>query len=62
MNKEEGVPFIVINGNKLVPQQYSGIVGGQSTSFTTIDSEIKSVGLKNHSLAPPDLYVVSISW
>jgi hypothetical protein len=54
MNKEEGVKTVVAGGNRLVPQQYCGIVGGQSTSFTTIDSEIKTVGLKNSTLAPPD--------
>jgi hypothetical protein len=55
MNKEEGVKTVVVGGNRLLPQQYAGIVGGQSTSFVTIDSEIKTVGLKNSTLAPPDL-------
>ena len=55
MQKHEGARTAVYGGNKLLPQQYCGIVGGQSTDFSTIDTEIKSVGLKNHTLAPPDL-------
>ena len=55
MAKEEGAKTVVYGGYNAVPQQYCGIVGGQSTDFSTIDTEIKSVGLKNHTLAPPDL-------
>ncbi|KAF9479493.1 hypothetical protein BDN70DRAFT_932553 [Pholiota conissans] len=57
MNKEEGSPTVVLGGKKDVQQQYCGTVGGQSTDFSTIDTEIKSTGLKNNSLAPPDLLV-----
>lgn len=32
---------MVVGGRKSTPQSYSGIVGGQSTNFATIDSEIK---------------------
>ncbi|KAG5639623.1 hypothetical protein H0H81_010825 [Sphagnurus paluster] len=55
MAKHEGVKTVVVGGKKDVQQQYCGTVGGQSTSFSTIDSEIKSTGLKDHELAPPDL-------
>ncbi|KAL0959829.1 hypothetical protein HGRIS_011506 [Hohenbuehelia grisea] len=57
MSKEEGVKTVVVGGRQGVQQQYCGTVGGQSTDFSTIDTEIKSTGLKNNSLAPPDLYV-----
>ena len=74
MSKLEGVKTVVVGGKQDVPQQYCGIVGGQSTDFSTIDTQIKvrgrltnifhysthdvsfqSAGLKNNSLAPPDL-------
>lgn len=32
-----------------------GIVGGQSTDFSTIDTEVKTTHLKDHELAPPDM-------
>ncbi|KIM23356.1 hypothetical protein M408DRAFT_332377 [Serendipita vermifera MAFF 305830] len=54
MAKLEGVKTAVVGGITLIPQQYSGTVGGQSTSFTVIDSEIKSTKLKSNALAPPD--------
>ncbi|KAJ7167423.1 hypothetical protein C8R43DRAFT_985248 [Mycena crocata] len=63
MSKEEGVRTVVVGGNKAVKQEYCGIVGGQSTDFSTIDTEIKArifahtTDLKNSSLAPPDLLV-----
>ncbi|KAF8649153.1 hypothetical protein AX16_005951 [Volvariella volvacea WC 439] len=55
MSKHEGVKTVVVGGKKDVPQQYCGIVGGQSTDFSTIDTEIKTAHLKNNTLAPPDL-------
>lgn len=57
MAKHEGVKTVVVGGKKGTQQQYCGIVGGQSTDFSTIDTEIKTTHLKNHSLAPPDLRV-----
>jgi hypothetical protein len=41
MAKHEGVRTVVVGGKKDVPQQYCGVVGGQSTDFRTIDTEIK---------------------
>jgi len=41
MSKKEGSKTVVIGGKKEVPQQYCGIVGGQSTDFSTMDTEIK---------------------
>jgi hypothetical protein len=54
MKKKQGAKVAVIGGRQSVPQQYTGTVGGQSTSFATIDSEIKTTHLKEHLLAPPD--------
>ncbi|CAG8774796.1 17346_t:CDS:1, partial [Acaulospora colombiana] len=54
MQKKEGAKVAVVGGRQSVPQQYTGTVGGQSTSFTAIDSEIKTTHLKNHPFAPPD--------
>ncbi|KAL1745699.1 hypothetical protein HDZ31DRAFT_35878 [Schizophyllum fasciatum] len=67
MAKEEGVRTFVYGGRADTTQQYCGVVGGQSTDFSTIDSEVKasSVKLKNHSLAPPDFLsnsVQGITW
>lgn len=41
MNKEEGSPTVVLGGKKDVQQQYCGTVGGQSTDFSTMDTEVK---------------------
>jgi len=60
MAKEDGAKTVVVGGNKEVPQQYCGTVGGQSTRFSYIDTEIKTAGLKNHSLAPPDFITNSV--
>jgi hypothetical protein len=54
MAKEEGAKTAVVGGLKFFSQQYSGTVGGQSTNFAVIDSEIKSTNHKDHVLAPPD--------
>ncbi|KAJ7346724.1 hypothetical protein DFH08DRAFT_914726 [Mycena albidolilacea] len=61
MSKHEGVKTVVVGGHKGTAQQYCGIVGGQSTHFAEIDTEIKSTYLKNHTLAPPD-FVLGITW
>ncbi|KAJ6588635.1 hypothetical protein B0H19DRAFT_1100376 [Mycena capillaripes] len=57
MSKEEGVKTVVVGGKNDVQQEYCGTVGGQSTDYSTIDTEIKTTQLKNNSLAPPDLLV-----
>ncbi|KAF9647657.1 hypothetical protein BDM02DRAFT_3097792 [Thelephora ganbajun] len=65
MNKLEGTKAVVFGGRNTVKQQYCGTVGGQSTNFATINSEIKSAKLKGHSLSPPDFLtnsVVGITW
>ena len=62
MAKEDGAKTVVYGGRNGVQQEYCGTVGGQSTDFSTIDSEVKTTGLKNNSLAPPDLCVRSAPW
>lgn len=41
MSKEEDAKSVVVGGQQGVPQQYCGTVGGQSTDFSTMDTEIK---------------------
>jgi len=41
MNKLEGSKTVVVGGKNDVKQQYCGVIGGQSTDFSTIDTEIK---------------------
>ncbi|KAI8972883.1 hypothetical protein BD414DRAFT_448245 [Trametes punicea] len=60
MVKEEGAKTVVYGGKKDVQQQYCGTVGGESTDFSTIDTEVKTTHLKNNSLAPPDFLTNSI--
>lgn len=55
MAKLEGAKTVVVGGKSNVKQQYCGIVGGQSTNFKGMDTEVKTTHLKDHSLAPPDL-------
>lgn len=43
MAKEEGSKTVVVGGKSDVPQQYCGTVGGQSTDFSTIDTEVKVI-------------------
>jgi hypothetical protein len=60
MAKEEGAKMVVVGGRSSVPQSYCGTVGGQSVLFTDIDSDIKTAGLKNDSLVPPDFITNSL--
>lgn len=41
MSKLEGSKTVVVGGKKDTPQQYCGTVGGQSTDFSTMDTEVK---------------------
>lgn len=41
MAKEDGVRTVVVGGKDDIPQQYCGTVGGQSTGFQMVDTEIK---------------------
>ncbi|KAL1690516.1 hypothetical protein GGG16DRAFT_125621 [Schizophyllum commune] len=57
MAKLEGAKTVVVGGKADAQQQYCGVVGGQSTSFASVDSEVKTAHLKDHPAAPPDLLV-----
>ncbi|KAK7047460.1 hypothetical protein VNI00_006691 [Paramarasmius palmivorus] len=57
MSKLEGAKTVVLGGKKDVKQEYCGVVGGQSTDFSTIDTEVKTAHLKDDPAAPPDLLV-----
>ncbi|CAA7259117.1 unnamed protein product [Cyclocybe aegerita] len=60
MAKEDGVKTTVFGGKSGVPQEYCGTVGGQSSGFADVDTEIRSTKLKNHTLAPPDFLSNSV--
>ena len=65
MSKLEGAKTVVFGGRKGVKQQYCGIVGGQSSSFAVMKSEIKTTKLTGHPQAPPDFVTnssVGITW
>ncbi|CAE6532398.1 unnamed protein product [Rhizoctonia solani] len=54
MRTKYNVKTVVVGGKPGTTQQYCGIVGGQSLNFAAIDSDVKTAGLKNDPLAPPD--------
>jgi purine-nucleoside phosphorylase len=54
MATKYNVKTVVVGGKPGTTQHYCGVVGGQSLNFVTVDSEVKTVGLKNDPLAPPD--------
>ncbi|EJD45414.1 hypothetical protein AURDEDRAFT_165629 [Auricularia subglabra TFB-10046 SS5] len=65
MNVHYGVKTVVVGGKPGAKQNYCGTVGGQSVSYVTMDTQVKSVGLKSDPLAPPDFKVaasVGITW
>lgn len=41
MSKEEGARTVVVGGKEDVEQQYCGTVGGQSSDFSTMDTQVK---------------------
>lgn len=65
MNKLEGTKTVVFGGRNSVNQQYCGTVGGQSSDFPTMKSEIKTTKVTGNPRAPPDLLtnsVLGITW
>ncbi|KDN37129.1 hypothetical protein RSAG8_10338, partial [Rhizoctonia solani AG-8 WAC10335] len=55
----------VLGGKPGTTQQYCGVVGGQSLSFVPLNVELKTLGLKSDTLAPPDFLTNSyqgINW
>jgi hypothetical protein len=45
MKKEEGAKMVVVGGKSDVPQKYCGTIGGQSSSFMEIDTQVKVCGV-----------------
>ena len=41
MHKVEGSKTVVVGGKSDVPQEYAGVVGGQSVDFSSMDTQIK---------------------
>ena len=65
MSKLEGAKTVVFGGRKGVTQQYCGFVGGHSSNFAEIKSEIKTTKLTNDPRAPPDFVTsseVGVTW
>jgi hypothetical protein len=54
MRTKYNVKTVVLGGKPETTQQYCGVVGGQSLNFVPLNVELKSLGLKNDTLAPPD--------
>ncbi|KAF8598569.1 hypothetical protein BDV93DRAFT_498597 [Ceratobasidium sp. AG-I] len=65
MHTKHNVRTVVVGGKPGTVQQYCGVVGGQSSNFAAMDSEVKTAGLKNDALAPPDFITNSyqgVTW
>jgi len=54
MVKKHATKIAVLGGRQGHTQFYTGTVGGQSTSFAVIDSEVKTAHYKDDPDAPPD--------
>ncbi|KAG8716773.1 hypothetical protein FRC08_008828 [Ceratobasidium sp. 394] len=60
-----GIKVITFGGNARAPMNFNGLAGNQVLEWANLDSEIKTAGLKNDPLAPPDLLVngnIRINW
>ncbi|KAG9126864.1 hypothetical protein FRC07_001649 [Ceratobasidium sp. 392] len=52
-----GIKVATFGGNPGQPMNFNGLAGNQVLEWPDLDSEIKTAGLKNCTLAPPDLLV-----
>ncbi|CAE6411508.1 unnamed protein product [Rhizoctonia solani] len=52
-----GIKVATFGGNPGAAMNFNGLAGNQVIEWAALDSEIKTAGLKNDSLAPPDLLV-----
>ena len=59
MSKLEGVKTDETGGNNKIAQEYCGTVGGQSTSFSTIDTELKVINFTIRTEKPRHDYLFS---
>ncbi|CAE6421599.1 unnamed protein product, partial [Rhizoctonia solani] len=60
-----GIKVATFGGNPGQAMNFNGMAGNQVLEWADLDSEIKTAGLKNDSLAPPDLLVNSnyrVNW
>ncbi|KAH9012207.1 hypothetical protein EDB84DRAFT_1645112 [Lactarius hengduanensis] len=57
MYERHQTKIVVFGGNQSQPIEYKGMAGSQVLEWVDFDSEIKTAGLKNDPLAPPDLLV-----
>ncbi|KAJ1304929.1 hypothetical protein OPQ81_006062 [Rhizoctonia solani] len=60
-----GIKVAMFGGNPGAAMNFNGMAGNQVLEWADLDSEIKTAGLKNDSLAPPDLLVNSnyrVNW
>jgi len=55
MSERHNTKIAVFGGKPGERMEYKGMAGNQVLEWSDLDTEIKSVGLKNDSLAPPDL-------
>jgi len=60
MNKHYNVKMAVVASNPGQQQQYAGTVGGQSTDFSTIQTEAKTAKLTGDPDFPPDFLTNSV--
>ncbi|KAF8712147.1 peptidase S41 family protein, partial [Rhizoctonia solani] len=60
-----GIKVATFGGNPGAAMNFNGMAGNQVLEWADLDSEIKTAGLKNDSLAPPDLLINSnyrVNW
>ncbi|KAJ3505956.1 hypothetical protein NLJ89_g7141 [Agrocybe chaxingu] len=57
MNERYGTKIAVFGGPKDKDMEFKSMAGNQVLEWRDLDTEIKSVGLKNDALAPPDFLV-----
>lgn len=57
MNERHNTTIAVFGGRPGQNVEFKGMAGNQVLEWTELDSEIKTAGLKNDPLAPPDLIV-----
>ncbi|KAF8579062.1 hypothetical protein K439DRAFT_1360350 [Ramaria rubella] len=65
MRERHNVTTVVFGGKPGERLEYKGMAGNQVLEWVDLDSEIKTAGVKNDSLAPPDLIVsanMRVNW
>ncbi|KAF9011868.1 hypothetical protein BDQ17DRAFT_793629 [Cyathus striatus] len=57
MNERHNTKIAIFGGKPSETMQFKGMAGNQVLEWTDLDTEIKTAGVKNDPLAPPDLLV-----